>query len=126
SGATSSTYVPVTGDIGHTISVAVTAANSKGSSSPATSAATAAVIAAAAIPVNSALPVISGAAQEGQTLTTTNGTWTQSPTSYAYQWYDSDTSTAISGATSSTYVLQASDVGHQIKVSVTATNTAGS
>ncbi len=126
SGATSSSYVPVTGDIGHTISVAVTAANSKGSSSPATSAATAAVIAASTIPVNSALPVISGTAQEGQTLTTTNGTWTQAPTSYAYQWYDSDTGSAISGATSSTYVLQASDVGHQIKVSVTATNTAGS
>jgi hypothetical protein len=45
---------------------------------------------AAASPVNSALPVISGTAQEGQTLTTTNATWTQAPTSYAYQWYYSD------------------------------------
>ena len=125
SGATGSTYVLATGDVNHKIAVKVTATNASGSSSPATSAATAAVIAAAAIPVNSALPVISGTAQEGRTLTTTNGTWTQAPTSYTYQWYDSDTSTAISGATSSTYVLKASDVGHQIKVSVTAKNTAG-
>ena len=126
SGATGSTYVLATGDVNHKIAVKVTATNASGSSSPATSAATAAVIAATTIPVNSAVPVISGTAQAGQTLTTTNGTWTNSPTSYAYQWYDSDTSNAISGATSSTYVLQASDVGHQIKVSVTAANTAGS
>ena len=45
---------------------------------------------AAASPVNSTLPVISRTAQEGQTLTTTNATWTQAPTSYAYQWYYSD------------------------------------
>ena len=47
SGATASTYVPVTGDIGNTLTVSVVATNSIGPSSPAQSAATPAVIAAA-------------------------------------------------------------------------------
>ena len=43
SGATASTYVPVTGDVGNTLTVSVVATNSGGSSSPGTSAATSAV-----------------------------------------------------------------------------------
>jgi hypothetical protein len=38
------------------------------------------------IPANSSVPTISGAAQVGQTLTATTGTWTHNPTSYSYQW----------------------------------------
>jgi len=45
SGATSQTYVPVAGDVGHTIRVQETATNSGGSSEPATSAASAVVLA---------------------------------------------------------------------------------
>ena len=37
-------------------------------------------------PVNSTLPVISGTTTITSVLTSTNGTWTNSPTSYAYQW----------------------------------------
>src|ERR1700720_1467273 len=47
SGATSSTYTPVVGDIGSVITFTVIATNSVGSSAPATSAATSAVIPAA-------------------------------------------------------------------------------
>ena len=71
-------------DVGHTIEVVVTATNTGGTSAPATSAATATVI--AAIAVNSALPAITGVAQQGQTLTASTGTWSNSPTSYTYQW----------------------------------------
>ena len=63
-----------------------------------------------AAPTNSAAPAVTGQTVQGQTLTTSNGTWTGSPTSYAYQWQDCNSSGAscsnISGATSSTYVLQ--------------------
>jgi lysophospholipase L1-like esterase len=80
-------------------------------------------------PANTAPPTISGSAQQGQTLTAAPGTWTNSPTSYAYQWQDCDVSgagcNAIGGATGSSYVLQASDVGDTVRVEVTAANAGG-
>ena len=75
-------------------------------------------------PVNTALPVISGTTQAGSTLTTTNGTWTNSPTGYTYQWLRGGVN--ISGATASTYLLVTADVGATITATVTATNIAGS
>ncbi len=80
-------------------------------------------------PVNTAPPMITGTAQDGQTLTATDGTWTGSPT-FASQWLRCDTAGAncvpIPGATSSTYVVTTADVGSTLVVSVTATNAAGS
>ena len=79
-----------------------------------------------AAPSNSDPPSISGTAQEGQALTSSSGTWTGHPTSFAYRWRDCDASGAncldIAGATEATYVLQASDVGSTLRVVVTATN----
>ncbi len=77
-------------------------------------------------PVNTAPPVISGSTVVGDMLTTTTGTWTNNPTSYSYQWYWADVAQVIAGATSSSYILQSADVGHTIKVDVTATNSSGS
>ena len=61
-------------------------------------------------------------------MTTTNGSWSNSPTSYSYQWQDCSGSgcSDIAGATSSSYKLVSSDVGDTIDVIVTASNTAGS
>lgn len=42
----------------------------------------------AATPVSLTAPIVSGVAQVGQTLTTDDGVWSGSPTSYAYQWQD--------------------------------------
>ncbi|HKU56778.1 MAG TPA: hypothetical protein VJP41_07135 [Gaiellaceae bacterium] len=81
-------------------------------------------------PVNAAVPTLSGAAQEGQTISTSNGSWSGAPTSYAYAWSRCDAGggscTAISGATSATYSAASSDVGHTLRVTVTATNADGS
>ena len=76
------------------------------------------------VPVNSTIPVVTGDTGEGDTLTTTTGSWTNSPTSYTYRWLRDDV--AISGATASTYVLTATDVGTTIKSEVTAINAGGS
>ena len=73
---------------------------------------------------------MSGTATQGQTLTTTNGTWSNSPTSFTYAWQDCSSSggscTNISGASGSSYTLGAGDVGHTIRAVVTATNAGGS
>lgn len=76
-------------------------------------------------PVNTVAPSISGTAQNGSTLTETNGTYTgATPITFTYQW-KRDGSTIV-GATNQTYVLTQSDVGHSIKCTETATNSAGS
>ena len=72
-------------------------------------------------PVNTVAPAVTGTATFGSTLTTTNGTWTGAPApTFTYQWQR--VTTNISGATSSTYVLVAADVGNTIRCVVTATN----
>ena len=126
-GATGSSYTAQSSDIGSTLEVTVTATNGGGSSS-ATSAPTAAVASApVAPPSNTAAPTVSGTAQAGQTLTASTGTWSGSPTSYAYQWQRCSTScTAITGAAGSSYTAQTADVGATLAVAVTATNGGGS
>jgi hypothetical protein len=83
-----------------------------------------------AAPANTVLPAISGTTTEGQTLSVSTGTWTASPTGYAYQWEDCNASgescSGISGASTTSYTLSTSDVGHTLRVIVTATNEGGS
>ena len=131
-GATSSTYTLQAADTGDTIQVVVTATNG-GGSTPAASAPTTSI---ASLPVNTALPTLSGSAADGQTLSTTNGSWSGTPTpTYTYQWQRcSNTSSTcsggtwanISGATRSTYATQDADTSFALNVVVTATNVAGS
>ena len=126
--ATMSTYVPGSTDVGHALVVVVTAYNAGGFGS-ATSFPTP-VIAPPGYPGNSALPAITGTAQQGQSLSASDGTWTNSPTGYTYQWEDCDASGAncgsISDAKSSSYIAAPTDVGDTLRVIVTATNAAGS
>jgi hypothetical protein len=84
----------------------------------------------AAAPENVSPPTISGTPAVGQTLTASNGTWSNTPTSYAYQWLRCNTSggscVTISGATQKTYTLAGADGGRTIRVRVTAQNADGS
>jgi hypothetical protein len=80
-------------------------------------------------PVNTALPVISGVLDAGQTLTATPGSWTDSGatiTSYWYQWMlCQGDCTAIDNANSSTYTITDADNGEQLEVGVIAYDSAG-
>jgi hypothetical protein len=83
-----------------------------------------------AAPTNTTPPTIVGAPTVGQTLTAENGVWTNSPTSYAYQWLlcnggGNGCKNAANG-TQKTYTLVGADAGHTMRVSVTASNADGS
>ena len=74
------------------------------------------------VPVNTVLPVISGNTTLGSVLTTTDGTWTNSPTSYAYQWYRDGSPV---GTNVNTYTLGFIDSSAEIFCDVIATNAGG-
>jgi len=88
-----------------------------------------AAVASAAAPVNTASPTISGTAKVGSTLTANEGTWSNSPTSFTYQWQrcasDGRGCGDITSATSKSYSPVTGDVGHALRVVVTATNADG-
>lgn len=81
-------------------------------------------------PVPKTPPTISGTAEVGITLVATHGTWNNNPTSFHFQWLRCDTTggacLAISGATAKIYTPTYVDVGHTLRVSVTAHNGSGS
>jgi large repetitive protein len=108
----------------------VQTANGSFAASQSWAAAIATYEAAAIIPANTVAPSISGTAQVGDTLTGSDGTWSESPTSYTRQWYRDNTGggvySAVAGATGSTYLLVDADDGCNIKFGVVATNGAGS
>lgn len=77
-----------------------------------------------AAPDNTVVPVITGTAQVGQTLTASTGTWTGTPTPVlTYQWQANGVD--IVDATSNTYVPIVGQIGQPIRVIVTGTNASG-
>ena len=66
----------------------------------------------------------------GQTLATTNGTWSNEPSSFAYQWQrcnlGGNNCVNVANGTQRTYTLVGADAGRTIRVRVTATNADGS
>jgi hypothetical protein len=80
-------------------------------------------------PVSTAPPVIAGIAENGQTLTETPGSWTNSPSTTSTQWQLCNASgtgcAPITGATGTKYTLTSGDVGSTIRVRETAQNADG-
>jgi tripartite motif-containing protein 71 len=82
-------------------------------------------------PANTAAPTLSSTTPvAGTTLSVSgNGTWTNTPLAYSYQWYDCSSTTweaakcsAIGGATNKSFTPQVSDAGYRLVGQVSATN----
>lgn len=74
-------------------------------------------------PANTALPAVTGTLIEGQVLSASTGTWSNDPTSFAYQWLRDGV--PILNAKLATYKLASGDVGHRMSVRVAAANADG-
>src|SRR5215831_7994277 len=127
-GATGKTYTLRGGDVGFRLRVRVTATNSSGSARVASNP-TATI--ASKKPTNVSSPTISGSAVENATLQASPGSWTgQPPITFGYRWLRCNASGGgcqnTANATSASYVVRHDDVGHTIRVRVTAQNSAGS
>lgn len=120
SGATSSTYTTVVADVGNAVACKVTATNNRGATTV-TSSNSITIISANVS--NTVAPATGGSTYYNGVATVNTGTWAGSPNSYAYQWYNASSGTAISGATSSSLTIPASVVGAAVWCLVTATNT---
>jgi hypothetical protein len=132
-GETSASRQLDSGDVGKRLRVRVTATNGSGSGT-AQSNATNVVTASgggSGAPVSKDLPQITGVAAQGETLVSSNGTWTgATPITYTYQWLRCDANggacATIPGETKSNRTLTDGDVGHRMRIRVTAKNNVGS
>ena len=121
-GATDATYTLVAADVGKTIKVRVTFTDDASNDESLTSEATGAV-------ATNGAPT--GTVEVGETLTAdTSGIEDEDGldnVSFSYQWIRTDGTADldIDGATSATYTITATDVGHAIKVRVSYTDDAG-
>lgn len=77
-----------------------------------------------AVPVNTVAPALDEVEYNvGDTASCDTGTWTNEPTSYAYQWLLDDV--PLDGETASTHIVLWSDHGSTLSCLVTATNAGG-
>lgn len=74
------------------------------------------------IPVNLAVPVVSGSMSVGATITASSGRWANNPTSYSYKWFNNGVE--IGGQTTNSLTVP-NNIGNTITVKVIANNSAG-
>ena len=74
-------------------------------------------------PANTTPPIVTGTGTVGQNLTTNNGVWTNTPTSYFYGWQRNGV--PITGANGAVYALVGADSGTNVSSVVQAVNAAG-
>ena len=126
--ATLRTYEVRKADVGFRLRVRVTATNADGSTAAASNPT---AVVAAAIPVNTDRPSISGTPVLGNQLQANRGAWSGvQPITYRFRWLrcstKGDNCSEIDGANDNTYTLVNADVGRTVRVRVTATNDRGS
>lgn len=133
SGASTTSYVPGSADLGKTLRVRVTASNLEGAAMVASNA-TQPVKPATSSPRSTTEPRVRGVASVGSTLTGTTGVWTGAPTSYRLRWTrcaaagsspDASDCVAIGNARATSYSPVIADIGARLRFRVTATNDAG-
>lgn len=128
--ATDNIYTLTHDDVGHRLRVLVTAVNSDGAGTAQSKATDIVKPAPPQAPKNTTEPSISGTAQQGQTLTANPGDWSGSkPIQFSYRWRRCDDKGGDCSATSvtaKTYTLGTVDIGHTLRVLVTASNNVGS
>jgi sugar lactone lactonase YvrE len=82
------------------------------------------------MPSDSAAPKLTGNPVEGVRMSVSNGTWSNGPLTYSYQWEDCNSEgedcSAIAGATNASYTPGAGDAGHTLVAEVSAINGGGS
>src|SRR5262249_23456486 len=116
-GSTKATYIQVAGDVGQTLGLTVRATNTGGTTSAYSS--LVGPVASNNFPLYStAQPTIGGNPYSGQTLQVTTGSWSESPSRYAYQWQRCNPNgrlcSPIPGAHASTYDATPSDLAHAL------------
>jgi hypothetical protein len=126
--ATRRTYEVRKADVGFRLRVRVTASDADGSSTVASNPTS---VVAAAVPVNTDRPSISGSPVVGGQLQANRGTWAGvQPITYGFRWLrcssQGDNCSEISGATDNSFVLGDADVGRTLRIRVTARNDRGS
>lgn len=136
-GATNSDYSLTQADVGSRLRAQVIASNSAGSAAAVSNPSD--VVQKSTTtgpPLNTTEPSVTGTPTLARALTASVGTWSGAlPITFAYQWLrcgpdgglpDGSNCTSISGATTSSYVAVADDVGQRLRVRVTASNGEGS
>ncbi|RJU02956.1 hypothetical protein D6T65_02275 [Arthrobacter frigidicola] len=112
-GAEGASYAPTAEDVGHQLSVIVTASAPGYTPATATSEPTDPVSGLLTAPV----PVITGAAVVGSKLVASPGAWAPAPVTLTYAWFENDA--PIPGASSGTYIPSPADAGKRLTVRVT-------
>jgi alpha-tubulin suppressor-like RCC1 family protein len=135
--ATAATYSLTDADAGKFMVARVSGVNASGTASI-HSASTAAITPRVIAPKNTVAATISGTAQVSRVLTASNGTWSESPVEFSYQWYQCSKAvkkasssltkgcTLIANQTDSTYQLASNDARKFVLARVSASNNAGS
>jgi Zn-dependent metalloprotease len=113
--ATESTYAPVAADVGTDVAVRVTGSRTGYTTADASSSGIEVVPGT----ITPGAPTVTGTPAVGSTLTVSSGSWAPGGLALTYEWLHNGVS--IAGATGSTYVPVAADVGTQVAVRVTGT-----